>query len=118
GYGSYEGAGGGGGYYGGGGGYYGSGGGGSSYPTSGSTTTYCSGVTNTGAFQSNVGYVNICLPALGLVIGNAPMCTGQTMSLTGTVSGGTWSSQNTAIATVSSSGTVTAVATGSVNITY
>lgn len=43
---------------------------------------------------------------------------GSTVSLTNATSGGSWSSSNTAIATVNSSGIVTGVAIGSATITY
>ncbi len=58
------------------------------------------------------------LPLAGTITGASTMCPGNTQTLLDTVSGGTWSSSNTAIATVSSTGVVTAVATGSVTISY
>jgi len=51
--------------------------------------------------------------------GNANLCMGSTTTLSNSTSGGTWSSSNTAKATVgASTGLVTAVATGTANITY
>ena len=53
------------------------------------------------------------------ISGITTMCAGGTLSLSDGVSGGTWSSGNTAIATIgSASGVLTGVAGGSANITY
>jgi len=46
------------------------------------------------------------------------LCVGNTATFTNTTPGGTWSSSNTAVATVSAGGLVTAVAPGTANITY
>ena len=54
----------------------------------------------------------------GTIGGGGTMCTGTTMTLTETATGGTWSSDNTAVATVGSTGIVTAVSTGTANIDY
>jgi len=56
----------------------------------------------------------------GTVSGTSPVCIGATPSYSesGGASGGTWSSSNTAIATVNTSGVVNAVAAGTSNITY
>ena len=59
------------------------------------------------------------LPTAGTLSGNQAICIGGTSSFTSTVSGGTWSSSNTAIATINaSSGVVTGVATGVATMTY
>ncbi len=104
------GAGGGGGYYGGGGAAYGSGGGGSSY----TDPALVSGVTNIQGYNaSGNGLVTISytLPP--------SVCVGSTTTLSTTPSGGTWSSSNTTVATVSAStGVVTGIAAGSATITY
>ena len=53
------------------------------------------------------------------ISGLTTVCVGSTITLFDTLSsGGTWSSSNTAIATVSSGGVVTGVSGGTVNITY
>lgn len=52
------------------------------------------------------------------VTGSNQLCTGTTSALTGTPSGGTWTSSNTAVATISSTGIVTAVTAGTSVITY
>lgn len=54
----------------------------------------------------------------GTISGGTNVCVAGTTSLTSTVSGGSWSSSSTAIATVSSSGTVYGVSTGTVIISY
>jgi len=60
--------------------------------------------------------VNAALPANS---GPNNVCMGQTMTLTNATGGGTWSSSNTAKATVNSStGLVTGINTGTANITY
>ena len=59
------------------------------------------------------------LPTAGTLSGNQAICIGGTSSFTSTVSGGTWSSSNTAIATINAStGVVTGVATGGATMTY
>lgn len=51
--------------------------------------------------------------------GTTTLCAGRTTTLTNSVSGGSWSSSNTGVATINSStGLVTAVAAGSSTITY
>ena len=52
------------------------------------------------------------------VTGATTICTGSTSALSDASPGGTWSSSNTAIATVSGTGVVTGVASGSANISY
>ncbi|MFM8596665.1 MAG: beta strand repeat-containing protein, partial [Flavobacteriales bacterium] len=52
------------------------------------------------------------------ITGNNTVLAGSTIQLSNAVSGGTWSSSNTATATVNSSGLVSGVAAGSVTITY
>jgi uncharacterized protein YjdB len=54
----------------------------------------------------------------GTLSGPASVCTFGTATITPSVSGGTWSSSNTALATVNSDGEVSGVATGSVTISY
>src|ERR1019366_7820103 len=52
------------------------------------------------------------------ISGPGNVCIGSTIPLTDATSGGTWSSSNTAIATVDATGTVTGVSTGVVTISY
>ncbi len=57
-------------------------------------------------------------PSAGTITGSNVVCTGLTTALSNATSGGVWSSSNTAIATVGTTGIVTGVAVGSVTITY
>jgi uncharacterized protein YjdB len=52
------------------------------------------------------------------IAGSATVCTGSSIPLSDATPGGTWSSENSAVATVDMVGTVTGVATGSVHLTY
>jgi trimeric autotransporter adhesin len=52
------------------------------------------------------------------ILGNTAVCVGSTISLSETASGGTWTSSNTSLATVSGTGIVGAIASGSVNVSY
>jgi hypothetical protein len=54
----------------------------------------------------------------GTITGSSTICVGNTTSLTTSGSGGTWNSSNTGVATVNSSGLVTAISTGNITITY
>lgn len=54
----------------------------------------------------------------GTLSGNQNICVGNTTTFVPTVTGGTWSSSNTAVATVNNSGTITGVTAGSSTITY
>ncbi len=76
-------------------------------------------VTNT-CGSSSVSYqitVNT-LPATGAITGNAPLCVANTLALGNVVTGGVWTSVNTAIATIGTSGVVTGVAAGIDTISY
>lgn len=57
-------------------------------------------------------------PAVADITGASTLKAGATTTLASTTAGGLWSSSNTSIATVSSSGVVTGVAAGTVTITY
>ncbi|MES2701540.1 MAG: Ig-like domain-containing protein [Bacteroidota bacterium] len=52
------------------------------------------------------------------ITGGSYVCTGLTTTLTGAASGGTWSTNDPSVATVSSSGVVSGVAAGAAIITY
>lgn len=54
----------------------------------------------------------------GTISGSSDVCTGSNIVLTNTVSGGSWSSSNTSIATVGSLGTVTGIASGISTVSY
>jgi uncharacterized protein YjdB len=63
-------------------------------------------------------YIAVTVNGSPVITGDMPICTGSSITLTGSVSGGTWSSGNIAVATVSPTGSVTGIAAGVVNITY
>lgn len=68
---------------------------------------------------SSVRCIYDCPTGAGNLSGNQTICIGTTSSFSSTVSGGTWSSANTAIATVDgSSGLVSGVSGGTTIITY
>jgi len=69
----------------------------------------------TGCFSTAAFTVNTTPPAN---TGTATVCTGSTTTLSNTASGGTWSSSNTGLAMVGSTGIVTGVASGTPIITY
>lgn len=54
----------------------------------------------------------------GVIIGASSVCIGRTTAFTNTTTGGAWSSSNTAIAYVGTTGIVTGVSAGSALITY
>ena len=58
------------------------------------------------------------LPSVQSIAGNNTVCAGSTTTLTNATIGGTWTSSNTAIATVSTTGVVTGVAAGTATMTY
>ncbi len=57
-------------------------------------------------------------PTAGFITGTTTLCAGTTTTLVDATSGGTWSSSNTSVATVNSSGMVTAITPGSAVISY
>ena len=71
-------------------------------------------------FENNAIRVVTGLPAsLSPITGGPAVCLGTVTDLTDFTSGGTWSSSNTSVATIgSSSGVVTGLVAGTVNITY
>ncbi len=57
-------------------------------------------------------------PIPAAITGTLTVCQGLTTTLASTTAGGTWSSSNTAVATVNASGVVTGVSAGTSTITY
>ncbi len=57
-------------------------------------------------------------PMPGPIGGNVPLCVGNTMTLTDPVPGGTWSCAPASVATISSTGTVSAVGPGTAIVSY
>jgi sugar lactone lactonase YvrE/uncharacterized protein YjdB len=58
------------------------------------------------------------LPYAGAIFGAASVCMGGAMTLSATIGGGTWTSSNTTVATVSTTGVVSGVGAGAVLISY
>ena len=58
------------------------------------------------------------IPTVGAVTGSANVCVGATAIVANTVSGGVWSTDVSAIATIDASGVVTGVSAGVANLTY
>jgi gliding motility-associated-like protein len=58
------------------------------------------------------------LPTVAAITGATNVCSGLTTQLATATTGGTWSSSNTAVASVSATGVVTGVTAGNVSITY
>ncbi len=112
---------GGGGYYGGGSGAYGAGGGGGSSYTN---ALFASGVTHTQGFNCDTGVnangkiiITVGCNA-GTISGPSEVCTGTTISLTDATGGGTWTTSDPTVATVTATGVVTGVAGGVATISY
>ncbi len=57
-------------------------------------------------------------PTVKPIVGSTAVCIGSTTTLTDSTTGGTWSSSNTALATVTTGGVVRGVAAGTVTISY
>ncbi|MBC7383580.1 MAG: LruC domain-containing protein [Bacteroidia bacterium] len=83
-----------------------------------STITYR--VTNNCSVSSSVTatVTVITRPSLGVITGSSLVCVGSTLTLADTTAGGTWASANTTVASVSTSGVVTGVAAGTIDISY
>lgn len=54
----------------------------------------------------------------GTISGSSTVCVGASTTLSDTTTGGTWSSSNTSIATIGSTGIVTGISSGTVTISY
>ena len=98
--------------------------------TAAATVSAAGVVTGVATGTTNISYTGPCSatpsiksvtvnPAPASITGTATVCVGSVTSLFNSVAGGTWSSANTAVATVSSStGAVTGVGAGTVTISY
>lgn len=70
------------------------------------------------SFAIRIETVNLA-PSVGTISGPSTACTGTTITLMNTTSGGTWSSGNTSVATIgATNGVVSAITTGTTSITY
>ena len=100
----------------------------SSNSTSRATVTSSGVVTGVSAGTVNITYLTGCGTAAAQVMtvkgtpsaiaGTPNVCIGNTTTLTDATSGGTWSSSNTAVASVSASGVVSGISGGTATITY
>ena len=86
---------------------------------SGSATISYTLTTTCGTATSTAGITVNSLPATPPAItGATSVCQGSTTTLANATTGGTWSSSNTSVATITTTGIVTGVSSGSVIITY
>ena len=69
----------------------------------------------TGCINTTIITVN---PVPAAISGSASMCIGNSTSISDVTAGGTWSSNNTGIATIATTGIVTGVAAGNTTISY
>ena len=77
------------------------------------TATDASNNSTTGSFT-----ITVTPPAVAPITGVTTICAGGTSNLASATAGGTWSSDNTAVATINASGVVTAQSLGTATITY
>lgn len=75
-------------------------------------------LTNFALTGTTSNYVGANTFSIAAIAGTAGACVGSTSQLSNATLGGVWSSSNTAVATVNSTGLVTAVSTGTTTITY
>lgn len=101
-----------------------------------SGTFIASAATNTGSTDINITEISIIgcssfpssgntytfninpIPLVSPIVGSGAVCIGNTITLTDATPGGTWSSLDGSIATINSSGVVTGVSAGTVDIIY
>ncbi len=87
--------------------------------TAGAGTYYIKGTTAGGCSSITPVTVTVnSLPAVAAITGSNNVCVNSTTSLSDATSGGSWSSDNTSVATVNATGVVTGVSAGTANITY
>jgi len=83
------------------------------------TTTISYTTTNACGSSSATMVVTVStLPTAGTIAGLDAVCTESTITLSSSATGGSWSSTNPAIGTISSSGVLSGIAAGTVNISY
>ncbi len=83
------------------------------------STTISYSVTNSFGTTTNTLAVTVNpLPSPGTITGTATLTVGSTSTLSNTVTGGTWSSSNTSVATIGTGGTVNAIAVGTTIVSY
>ncbi|MDP4761501.1 MAG: Ig-like domain-containing protein, partial [Crocinitomicaceae bacterium] len=104
---------------------------GSSYAWSNGAQTQSINVTTSGTYYVSVGNASGCttispavvvtvnaLPTVAALTGATTVCAGSTTTMASATTGGTWSTSDATVATVSSTGVVTGVAAGTATITY
>jgi uncharacterized protein YjdB/DNA-binding NarL/FixJ family response regulator len=75
--------------------------------------------TNSCGSAATYSVVNVSpIPSAGTISGTTGLCVASATTLSSTVSGGTWSSANTGVATVNTAGVVSGIATGTATISY
>ena len=79
------------------------------------TVSNAAGCTRASTYSLSVNAVN---PLTTAIQGNSTVCAGSNSTYTDASTGGTWASSNTAIATITSGGVLTAIAAGNVTIEY
>lgn len=83
------------------------------------TTTISYTTTNSCGSSAATMVVTVAtIPSAGTIAGLAAVCTESTITLSSSATGGSWSSTNPAIGTISSSGILSGIAAGTVNISY
>jgi trimeric autotransporter adhesin len=96
-------------------------------PASVATISTTGAITTISAGTATVSYTTTCgtattivtvVPLPGPIAGNIPLCPGNTVTLTNPVPGGAWICAPTTIATITTTGDVTAVATGTAVVSY
>ena len=70
------------------------------------------------ALNNRIRKISTAPAIIPAITGADSMCTGTTTTLANSLAGGTWQSSDTAVATVSATGVVTALTVGSVTLTY
>ena len=87
--------------------------------TTGVVTGLGSGVVNIYYYTGGCSaYHTVTVNATATITGGSSVCVGTTTTLSASIPGGSWSSSNTAIATVSTAGVVSGVSAGTVTIYY
>ena len=81
------------------------------------TTTYTVVVTDACGFRDTA-YKTVIVNPSAPVVGSSSLCIGTSTTLTNSVPGGTWTSGDPSIATVSATGEVTGISTGTTSISY
>ena len=82
------------------------------------TVTISYTVSNSCGSATATKVITVGVSSVGPITGAANVCVGYTTALTDVTAGGTWSSSNTFVATIATSGVVTGIAPGTATISY